>query len=157
MQEGNMDKERDIADSNNQVARAQVDVLNIKAHNNVLSDRIEELDRQFTEAEDVCRRYDDEVMVRMRLIDKKQLMLERLNKEYDEKRSSMADMVAEEAEVLGPLEAKIRAIRLEIEECRRKCKSMQRKWIMSQSDLMGINDEERQIREKDDVLLTKII
>lgn len=25
-----MDKERDIADSNNQVARAQVDVLNIK-------------------------------------------------------------------------------------------------------------------------------
>lgn len=53
-------------------------------------------------------------MVRMRLIDKKQLMLERLNKEYDEKRSSMADMVAEEAEVLGPLEAKIRGIRLEV-------------------------------------------
>ncbi|KAF4755783.1 hypothetical protein FOZ62_003610 [Perkinsus olseni] len=114
MQEGNIEKEGDITEAQNESARAKVDVLNIKAHNNALADRAQELEGQLTQAEDLCRRYDEEVVRRMRQIDKRQLMVERLNKEYDDKRSGLAGIAAEEAEALGPLEAKIRGIRNEV-------------------------------------------
>ncbi|KAF4719382.1 hypothetical protein FOZ63_017419, partial [Perkinsus olseni] len=127
------------------------------AHNNALADRAQELEGQLTQAEDLCRRYDEEVIRRMRQIDKRQLMVERLNKEYDDKRSGLAGMAAEEAEALGPLEAKIRGIRNEIDECRKKSEVMQKKWILSQSELMSMNDDEEQMRQRNDILYTKII
>ncbi|KAF4663796.1 hypothetical protein FOL47_005553 [Perkinsus chesapeaki] len=157
VEENNIKKEGDIALAQNDRARGVVDVINIKAHNNVLADRIQELEGGLIEMEEISDKYEEDIIKRMRQIDKKQLMVERLNKEYDDKRNSFADVAAEEAEALGPLEAKIRGLRNMIDECRRKSDEMQKKWIITQSELREINDNEDDIKERCDILNTKII
>merc|ERR1712205_169318 len=70
-------------------------------------------------------------------IEKKQLYGDRLNREYDEKRSKLEGEDGDQ-DVAGPLEAKIKHLRKAIAEKSKECSDMQKDWIQKQTQLMSI-------------------
>merc|ERR1712178_355123 len=103
-------KEIETQNLHNEIARVKVDSLNTKAHNQMLKDRLKELSDDLAEREKLIEQYELEIRKRHNQIEKKQLYVDRLNRDYDEKRSKL-EGEAGEADVAGPLEAKIKHLR----------------------------------------------
>merc|ERR1719235_2279519 len=68
-------------------------------------------------------------------IEKKQLYVDRLNREFDEKRSKQED------DNTGPMEGKIKGLRKQIAEKTQECQDMQKSWITKQTDLLSLQEE----------------
>merc|ERR1719198_1244759 len=124
----------------NEIARVTVDSLNTKAHNQMLRDRLKELNEDLQEREKLIEQYELEIRKRHNQIEKKQLYVDRLNREYDEKRSKLEGEEGEQ-DVAGPLEAKIKHLRKSIAEKSKECSDMQKDWIQKQTQLMAISTD----------------
>merc|ERR1712025_661324 len=131
-------KEIETQNLHNEIARVKVDSLNTKAHNQMLKDRLKELSDDLAEREKLIEQYELEIRKRHHQIEKKQLYVDRLNREYDEKRSKL-EGEAGEADIAGPLEAKIKHLRKSIAEKSKECSDMQKDWIQKQTQLMAIS------------------
>merc|ERR1719335_1284960 len=100
-------KEVDTQNLHNEIARVTVDSLNTKAHNQMLKDRLKQLSEDLAERERLIEQYEQEIRKRHHQIEKKQLYVDRLNREFDEKWTKL-EAEAGEADVAGPQEAKIK-------------------------------------------------
>uniref|UniRef100_A0A0G4FZX2 Coiled-coil domain-containing protein 40 n=1 Tax=Chromera velia CCMP2878 TaxID=1169474 RepID=A0A0G4FZX2_9ALVE len=145
-------QEAQLESLHNEIARVKVDALNTRAHNELLKSRLKQLTTELSERESLIDQYEMEIRKRHHAIEKKQLYVDRLNKEYDEKRSKQGD------EHMGPLEAKIKNLRKRIAERTADYNAMQKAWIRKQTELITIKaDTEAQGRaveqRKDKILL----
>merc|ERR1719265_2304303 len=133
-------KEIETQNLHNEIARVKVDSLNTKAHNQMLKDRLKELSDDLAEREKLIEQYELEIRKRHNQIEKKQLYVDRLNREYDDKRSKL-EGEAGEADIAGPLEAKIKHLRKSIADKSKECSDMQKDWITKQTKLMDISTD----------------
>merc|ERR1719486_1148648 len=138
-------KEVETQNLHNEIARVTVDSLNTKAHNQMLKDRQKQLSDDLAEREKLIEQYELEIRKRHHQIEKKQLYVDRLNREYDEKRSKL-EGEAGEADIAGPLEAKIKHLRKAIAEKSKECQDMQKDWIGKQTQLMSASSDTDRLR-----------
>mmetsp|Transcript_48887 Transcript_48887/g.116203 ORF Transcript_48887/g.116203 Transcript_48887/m.116203 type:complete len:887 (-) Transcript_48887:111-2771(-) len=133
-------KEIDTQNLHNEIARVTVDALNTKAHNQMLKDRLKQLSEDLSQRERLIEQYEQEIRKRHHQIEKKQLYVDRLNRDYDEKRTKLEAEVGE-ADVAGPQEAKIRHMQKAISELTEECSEMQKDWIQKQTQLLQVSTE----------------
>ncbi|CAE8616802.1 unnamed protein product [Polarella glacialis] len=133
-------KEVDTQNLHNEIARVTVDSLNTKAHNQMLKDRYKQLGDELSEREKLIEQYEQEIRKRHHQIEKKQLYVDRLNREYDEKRTKL-EAEAGDADVAGPQEAKLKHMKKQITDLTKECSDMQKDWIQKQTQLLSINTD----------------
>merc|ERR1712032_51866 len=104
----------------NEIARVTVDSLNTKAHNQMLKDRHKALSEDLAEREKLVEQYEQEIRKRHHQIEKKQLYVDRLNREYDEKRTKL-EAEAGEADVAGPQEAELNHMKKAVADITKEC------------------------------------
>merc|ERR1719498_422872 len=131
-------KEVEIQNLQNEIARVTVDSLNTKAHNQMLKDRLNQLSDDLAERERLIEQYEQEIRKRHHQIEKKQLYVDRLNREYDDKRTKL-EAEAGEADVVGPQEAQIKSMKKTIADLTKECSDMQKDWIQKQTQLLAIS------------------
>merc|ERR1712078_482029 len=129
------DQEMELQNLQNEISRVMVDSLNTKAHNQMLKERQETLVKELSEREKLIDQYELEIRKRHNQIEKKQLYVDRLNREFDEKRSKQED------DNSGPMEGKIKGLRKQITEKTQECQDMQKSWITKQTDLLSLQEE----------------
>jgi chromosome segregation ATPase len=129
------DQEMELQNLQNEISRVMVDSLNTKAHNQMLKERLETLTKDLGEREKLIDQYELEIRKRHNQIEKKQLYVDRLNREYDEKRSKQED------DNTGPMEGKIKGLRKQITDKAQECADMQKGWIGKQTDLLTLQEE----------------
>merc|ERR1740117_1396355 len=139
------EKEIETQNLHNEIARVKVDSLNTKAHNQMLKDRLKELSDDLAEREKLIEQYELEIRKRHHQIEKKQLYVDRLNREYDEKRSKL-EGEAGEADIQGPQEAKIKHMKKAIADITKDCSDMQKDWIQKQTSLLSVSSETDRLR-----------
>merc|ERR1719364_66514 len=139
------DQEMELQNLQNEISRVMVDSLNTKAHNQMLKERLDTLTEDLAEREKLIEQYELEIRKRHNQIEKKQLYVDRLNREYDEKRSKL-EGEAGEADIAGPLEAKIKHLRKSIAEKSKECQDMQKDWIGKQTQLMSASSDTDRLR-----------
>lgn len=133
-------KELETQTLHNEIARVTVDILNTKAHNQMLKDRFKQLSDDFAERERLIEQYEQEIRKRHHQIEKKQLYVDRLNKDFEEKRTRL-EAEAGEADVIGPQEAKLKHMRKAITDLTKQCSEKQKEWIKKQTELLSISSE----------------
>lgn len=133
-------KEVEIQMMHNEIARVTVDSLNTKAHNQMLKERLKQLSEDLAERERLIEQYEQEIRKRHHQIEKKQLYVDRLNREYDDKRTKLENE-AGEADVVGPQEAKIKHMKKQIADFTKECTDMQKAWIQKQTQLLSISTD----------------
>merc|ERR1712039_1029818 len=133
-------KEVETQTLHNEIARVTVDSLNTKAHNQMLKDRHKQLGQDLAEREKLIEQYEQEIRKRHHQIEKKQLYVDRLNREYDEKRTKL-EAEAGEADVAGPQEAKLKHMKKTIADLTKDCADMQKDWIQKQTQLLSISTD----------------
>merc|ERR1719281_795527 len=138
-------KEIETQNLHNEIARVKVDSLNTKAHNQMLKDRLKELSDDLAEREKLIEQYELEIRKRHHQIEKKQLYVDRLNREYDEKRSKL-EGEAGEADIEGPQESKIKHMKKTIADVTKECDQMQKDWIQKQTLLLSVSSETDRLR-----------
>merc|ERR1719456_1043393 len=129
------DQEMELQNLQNEISRVMVDSLNTKAHNQMLKERLDTLTKDLAEREKLIDQYELEIRKRHNQIEKKQLYVDRLNREFDEKRSKQED------DNMGPMEGKIKGLRKQIAEKTQECQDMQKSWITKQTDLLALQEE----------------
>merc|ERR1719188_1474242 len=135
-----MQKEADTQNLHNEIARVTVDSLNTKAHNQMLKDRHKSLGEDLSERERLIEQYEQEIRKRHHQIEKKQLYVDRLNREYDEKRTKL-EAEAGDADVSGPQEAKLKHMKKTIADLTKECSDMQKDRIQKQTQLLAISTD----------------
>eukprot|EP00929_Paragymnodinium_shiwhaense_P122657 TRINITY_DN955_c0_g2_i1.p1 TRINITY_DN955_c0_g2~~TRINITY_DN955_c0_g2_i1.p1 ORF type:complete len:884 (-),score=369.37 TRINITY_DN955_c0_g2_i1:259-2910(-) len=138
-------KEVEIQTLHNEIARVTVDSLNTKAHNQMLKDRLKQLSEDLSERERLIEQYEQEIRKRHHQIEKKQLYVDRLNREYDDKRTKL-EAEAGEADVVGPQEAKIKHMKKTIADLTKDCGEMQKEWIQKQTQLLSISTDHDKLK-----------
>merc|ERR1719377_379764 len=138
-------KEVETQNLHNEIARVTVDSLNTKAHNQMLKDRLKQLSEDLSERERLIEQYEQEIRKRHHQIEKKQLYVDRLNREYDDKRSKL-EAEAGEADVVGPQEAQIKSMKKAIADITKECSDMQKDWIQKQTTLLSVSSETDRLR-----------
>merc|ERR1711920_430240 len=133
-------KEVEAQNLHNEIARVTVDSLNTKAHNQMLKDRHKSLSEDLAEREKLVEQYEQEIRKRHHQIEKKQLYVDRLNREYDDKRTKL-EAEAGEADVAGPQEAKLKHMKKAMDDLKKDCENMQKDWIQKQTQLLSISTE----------------
>merc|ERR1719235_712706 len=139
------EKEVETQSKHNEIARVTVDCLNTKAHNQMLRDRQKQLADDLAEREKLIEQYEQEIAKRHRQIEKKQLYVDRLNREYDEKRTKL-ESEAGEADVAGPQEAKLKHMKKHKEDLAKECEQMQKDWIQKQTQLLAISTKSDELK-----------
>merc|ERR1719364_182292 len=129
------DQEMELQNLQNEISRVMVDSLNTKAHNQMLKERLDTLTQDLSDREKLIDQYELEIRKRHNQIEKKQLYVDRLNREYDDKRSKQED------DSSGPLEAKIKNLRKQIDQKKKECADMQKSWIQKQTDLLSMQEQ----------------
>lgn len=129
----------------NEIARVTVDGLNTRAHNQMLKDRHKELCDDLIEREKLIEQYEQEIRKRHHQVEKKQLYVDRLNKEFDDKRLKL-EAEAGEADVAGPQEAKLKHLNKNINDLKKECSDMQKDWIQKQTQLLAISTDTDRLR-----------
>merc|ERR1719261_1690405 len=145
VQEEMATKEVETQNLHNEIARVTVDSLNTKAHNQMLKDRLKQLSEDLSEREKLIEQYEQEIRKRHHQIEKKQLYVDRLNREYDEKRTKLENE-AGEADVVGPQEAKIKHMKKAIADITKECADMQKDWIQKQTLLLSVSADTDRLR-----------
>merc|ERR1719214_395414 len=138
-------KEVETQNLHNEIARVTVDSLNTKAHNQMLKDRLKQLSEDLSEREKLIEQYEQEIRKRHHQIEKKQLYVDRLNREYDEKRTKLENE-AGDADVQGPQEAKIKHMKKAIADITKECSDMQKDWIQKQTLLLSVSSDTDRLR-----------
>ncbi|KAG7401497.1 Coiled-coil domain-containing protein 40 [Phytophthora boehmeriae] len=136
------EKEVDLANLQNEMARVGVDALNVQNHIAQLMEAqralVEELkrdDQQVERAELEIRQRNDE-------IEKKMLRLDRLNKKYEQLVSKMEDADT------GPLEATIKNLVRETKIGREENTAKQKQWLNTQTALVHTASETQELSER---------
>jgi chromosome segregation ATPase len=140
------EKEQEITQFENELARIRVDALNTQAHNDGLRQTLSSFDGDLQEKTELVARYEVEIRKRNNEIEKKQSEVDRLNRRYD------ALVGAQEApESTGPLEATIYNLNKSIAAKTAENAELQKRWITLQTELVNIvtasNEKSERLQE----------
>ncbi|RQM21170.1 hypothetical protein B5M09_010247 [Aphanomyces astaci] len=143
------EKEILYANIKNEMARVNVDILNVQAHTSQLKDTHDKLVTDLKTKDLAVEQSELEIRQRNDEIEKKMLRLDRLNKKYEQLVSNMVD------ENTGPLEATIKNIKKETLQKKKENVDKQREWLQIQTSLVHLTAESEEIGEKNQVLKSK--
>ncbi len=136
------EKEMQVGEVQNELARIRVDSLNTEAHNKELKQTVDEFERELQEKAKLIEKYEQEIRQRHDAIEKKQIYILRLNRKYD-------SLVANKEEVnTGPLEATIKNVSKEMGSLEKESTELQRQWIKAQMELVALTSEIGEREEK---------
>ncbi len=130
------DQEIEAANIQNELARLNIDALNVEVHISSLENRLKEETNALNKKDYDISKIEIEIRRRHDEIEGKMNKLDRLNRKYEQ----MLDGVEEE-EPLGPLESTIKALQKEIEEMDTDIKTQQSRWMTNQTKLIKLIDE----------------
>ncbi|KAG2494199.1 hypothetical protein HYH03_007557 [Edaphochlamys debaryana] len=131
-----------VVETENELAKLQVDILNTEAHNTRLTETLGLLDEELRDKGRTIEKYELEIKRRNDEIEKKTREIDLLNRRYE--RMLDARGTAEET---GPLEATIKNLSREIDTKGQESKELQRRWINCQQELVGLQNENGALTE----------
>lgn len=145
------EKEIESATILNEIARLDIDRLNIQSHNYQLEEKLNEELLVMKDAEAMID--EKEVVIRQGIdeIEKKTIRVAKLNREYNK---MLED--CEEEEPLAPLEATIKNLSKKIEQETSEIRALQREWIIRQTESISITSKTNAIQEKDSESAAKL-
>ncbi|KXZ48987.1 hypothetical protein GPECTOR_24g277 [Gonium pectorale] len=129
-------EELSVVETENELAKLQVDILNTEAHNSRLAETLGLLDEELRDKGRTIEKYELEIKRRNDEIEKKTREIDILNRRYErivEARGS--------GEETGPLEATIANLSREIETKATESRELQRRWIAFQQELVGLQND----------------
>jgi chromosome segregation ATPase len=132
------------AETENAIALAKVEALNLSSRIAALRESRNLRDSEVADKEKLVSQYEVENRQRADLIDKKQAIVDRLNRKW-EKLSQASPGTAN----MGPLEAEVHNLRKQIDSIREDSEALQRRWLTDQTTLVEATNES-------EVKLTKI-
>jgi len=130
------DEELAVAETQNEVARLQIDVVNTEAANDKLADTLALVEQELRENETTISRFELEIRRRHDDIERKTAGMDLLNKELE--RLTAASKYDPST---GPLEATINNLGKEIGAKGAEGKELQRRWIGFQTELVGLSND----------------
>jgi chromosome segregation ATPase len=130
------EKEIEIANIQNELARLQIDSLNTEAHTSRLSGRLNEETTKLDANDHSITKLETEIRRRHNDIEGKMNKVDRLNRKYEQ----MLDG-AEDEEHLGPLENTIKRLQKSINEIENDIQTQQKEWMENQTTLIKTIDE----------------
>lgn len=125
-----------LVETENEMAKLQVDILNTEAHNTRLAETLALLDEELGDKGRTIEKYELEIKRRNDDIEKKTREIDLLNRRYE--RMVEARGTGEET---GPLEATIKNLQREIDTKGGESKELQRRWIGYQQELVGLQND----------------
>lgn len=143
------EKEIALANLRNEMARVNVDILNVQAHTSQLEETQDKLVGELKNEDLQVEKMELEIRQRNDEIEKKMLRLDRLNKKYEQLLSKMED------ENTGPLEATIKNLVKEAACVRAQNLDRQKEWLQTQTSLVNLSAESQEIGEKNQELKSK--
>merc|ERR1711959_365375 len=129
------EKEVQVSQLQNELARIRVDALNTLAHNNALKDTRNTILTDLDEKEKLIDDIEVEIARKHTQIERKQVDIDKLNKRYEALTSGT------EEENMGPLEATIHNTTKEINQKENECAEYKRQWMRHQTELVAVNSE----------------
>jgi len=130
------DEEMGVVNSQNELAKLQVDILNTEAHNTRLAETLKLLDDELREKSMAIEKYELEIKRRNDEIERKTRDIDILNRRLEK---LVANLQA--GDETGPLEATIKNLQREIDNKNAESEAMQRRWIAGQTELVGLQNE----------------
>jgi len=132
------------AETENAIALAKVEALNLSSRIAALRESRNLRDSEVADKEKLVSQYEVENRQRADLIDKKQAIVDRLNRKWEK-----LSQAAPETANMGPLEAEVHNLRKQIDSIREESEALQRRWLTDQTTLVEATNES-------EVKLTKI-
>lgn len=128
-------KQIQMGEIENEIARIKVDALNTDAHNKELKSTLDAYDKELQDKDHLIEKYELEIRQRHDKIEKKQIYIARLNRKYEKLTSNN---LGEEDTNTGPLEATIKNLRKEMTVIDNSSGDLQREWIKNQQELVQL-------------------
>merc|ERR1711959_636693 len=144
------EKEVQVSQLQNELARIRVDSLNTLAHNNALKDTRSTILNDLDEKEKLIDQIDLEIARKNTLIERKQVDIDKLNKRYEALTSGT------EEENMGPLEATIHNYTKEIGKKTEESNELKRTWMKHQTELVAVNIESSEQQTLNDNLKSTV-
>merc|ERR1712194_510890 len=129
-------KEEEVVKTRNDIAKLKVEALAVQANRGGLENLLLEVKQDLEQRGKLISQYEAEIKSRHQQIEKKQLYVDRLNREYDEKRRKLEEELGEAVEAAGPLEVKIKSLKKQIAERVAACGVLQKEWLRKQHAIM---------------------
>lgn len=123
-------KEIEIEDISNEISRVRIDNLNCVQQNELLKKKLDDLIAELKEKENEVEKFEQDIKQRHNRIDKRQLMVDKLNRIWAQLKDAGVD------ENSGPLEAKKNNILKQTKELEDEIVQVQKQWISNQTDLI---------------------
>eukprot|EP01063_Lacrimia_lanifica_P035963 TRINITY_DN699_c0_g1_i1.p1 TRINITY_DN699_c0_g1~~TRINITY_DN699_c0_g1_i1.p1 ORF type:complete len:897 (+),score=492.25 TRINITY_DN699_c0_g1_i1:69-2759(+) len=129
------EKELQVTQMENELARIRIDTLQTQSHNEVLKGTLGELEKELSSRDQLIEKFQVDIRRKHDEIERKQKMLDQLNRQYD---SIMGQQENEDGgEGVGPLEATINNLSKSITAKSVENDSLQRDWIRAQTELVS--------------------
>ncbi|CCI41776.1 unnamed protein product [Albugo candida] len=138
-----------LAKIQNEIARVNVETLNIQAQTGQLIEAHSKYTEELKQTDLQVEKIELEIRQRNDEIEKKMLRLDRLNKKYEQLVSKMED------ENTGPLEATIKMISRDIGRNRKLNADKQKEWLQLQTSLIQLSSDSQEMSEINQQLTSK--
>eukprot|EP00668_Euglena_longa_P002144 GGOE01002486.1.p1 GENE.GGOE01002486.1~~GGOE01002486.1.p1 ORF type:complete len:906 (-),score=453.50 GGOE01002486.1:330-3014(-) len=138
------DKELQVTQIENELARIRVDTLQTQAHNDVLKGTLADLEKELQANDNLIERMQLDIRRKHDEIERKQKNLDKLNREYDE---ILGRQGADSTEGLGPLEATIHNLSKAITAKSNENDQLQRDWIRAQTELVTLKNNSSKLQD----------
>nr|CCA15072.1 conserved hypothetical protein [Albugo laibachii Nc14] len=143
------EKEIALAKIQNDIARVNVETLNIQAQTGQLTEAHSKCAEELKQTDLQVEKIEVEIRQRNDEIEKKMLRLDRLNKKYEQLMSKIED------ENTGPLEATIKMISRETGQTRKLNADKQKEWLQLQTALIQLSSDSQEMSEVNQQLKSK--
>ena len=138
------EKEMQVTNMENELARIRVDTLQTQSHNEVLKQTVEELEKELQSRDSLVEKMQTNIRRRHDEIERKQKQLDQLNRQFD---AIIALQGSDEGEHVGPLEATINNLSKSITQKSTENDQLQHEWIKLQTELVNGKNYNHQLRE----------
>eukprot|EP00744_Colponema_vietnamica_P006764 GILI01009806.1.p1 GENE.GILI01009806.1~~GILI01009806.1.p1 ORF type:complete len:781 (-),score=236.85 GILI01009806.1:84-2351(-) len=138
------DKELQVTQMENELARIRVDTLQTESHNEVLKQTVGELEKELQSRDSLIERMQIDIRRKHDEIERKQKQLDALNRQFD---GIIAAQGSDEGEHVGPLEATINNLSKSITQKSSENDLLQREWIKLQTELVSSKNYNTQLEE----------
>eukprot|EP01012_Entosiphon_sulcatum_P006174 TRINITY_DN1288_c0_g1_i1.p2 TRINITY_DN1288_c0_g1~~TRINITY_DN1288_c0_g1_i1.p2 ORF type:complete len:881 (+),score=378.54 TRINITY_DN1288_c0_g1_i1:94-2736(+) len=138
------DKELQVTQMENELARIRVDSLQTSAHNEVLKATLAELEKELQANDRLIERMQVDIRRKHDEIERKQKNLDKLNRQYDE---CIGQQGLESGEGVGPLEATINNLSKAITQKSNENDQLQRDWIKAQTELVNTKNQTSKLND----------
>ncbi|CAG9332362.1 unnamed protein product [Blepharisma stoltei] len=151
IKQGIREKEAEKEDVNNDIIRVKMDVLHTEQGLGMLREKKDEIEKELAEKDELLKRFEKNIRNNHDDLEKKQLRVDKLNREYANLTKDITD------ESSGPYEAKLNHLERSILEKDTEISRLERDWIYSQTRLVEKQNEIQQIEINNSDYKTKLI